>query len=149
MKKIAIITLLPVLVAVVAFTGTAEISAEQNCVAWEQVMRSSAGGEDRAGVGRPVIDRLTGDEPYGHLVGDWVADNCMRLNHVQVVGTHNPKRNAVEICRIRLLQRVADRQTLLARDGAPDHSADPTGNEHEKFRCGSEKNVSAGDQTEP
>ncbi|MEE9269715.1 MAG: Ca2+-dependent phosphoinositide-specific phospholipase C, partial [Candidatus Krumholzibacteria bacterium] len=52
-------------------------------------MRSSAGGSDHAGVGRPVIDRLNGDEPYGRLLGDWTADNCMRLNHVQVLGTHN------------------------------------------------------------
>jgi hypothetical protein len=40
-------------------------------------------------VGRPAIDRLAEDEPYGQLLGDWVADNCMRLNHVQVLGTHN------------------------------------------------------------
>jgi hypothetical protein len=66
-----------------------ESSATQNCLGWEQSTRSSAGGSDRAGVGRPVIDRLNGDEPYGRLLGDWKADNCMRLNHVQVLGTHN------------------------------------------------------------
>jgi len=66
-----------------------ESSATQNCLGWERSMRNSAGGIDQTGVGRPVIDRMAGDEPYGGLVGDWVADNCMRLNHVQVVGTHN------------------------------------------------------------
>jgi hypothetical protein len=79
-----------VILALVAWIPAApESSAKQNCLAWERSTRSSAGGEDHAGVGRPVIDRLAGDEPYGQLVGDWVADNCMRLNHVQVLGTHN------------------------------------------------------------
>ena len=68
---------------------TPESSATQNCVAWDRSARSSAGGAGRAGVERPAIDRLAGDEPYGRLLGDWVADNCMRLNHVQVLGTHN------------------------------------------------------------
>lgn len=89
MKKLLLLTVIPALVAIAAFTGTGQSFAEQNCLAWEQSMRSSAGGVDQTGVGRPVIDRLAGDEPYGQLVGDWVADNCMRLNHVQVLGTHN------------------------------------------------------------
>ncbi len=66
-----------------------ESSATQNCLGWERSMRSSAGRSDHAGVGRPVIDRLNGDERYGRLLGDWKADNCMRLNYVQVLGTHN------------------------------------------------------------
>jgi hypothetical protein len=89
MKKLMFLVILLASVAVLAFTGTGQSSAEQICLAWEQSTRSSAGGDDHVGVGRPVIDRLTGDEPYGQLVGDWVADNCMRLNHVQVLGTHN------------------------------------------------------------
>ena len=62
----------------------AEGAATQNCLAWE---RSAKG--DVEDLGRPVIDRLAGDEPYGQLLGDFTADNCMRLNHVQVLGTHN------------------------------------------------------------
>jgi hypothetical protein len=93
MKKLLLLTVIPALVAVLALAAwiliAPEASATQNCLAWEQSTRNSAGGHDHAGVGRPVIDRLTGDEPYGQLVGDWVADNCLRLNHVQVLGTHN------------------------------------------------------------
>ncbi len=89
MKKLLFLVMLLALAAVPAFTWTGQSSATQNCLAWERSMRSSAGASDHAGVGRPVIDRLAGDEPYGRLLGDWVADNCMRLNHVQVIGTHN------------------------------------------------------------
>jgi hypothetical protein len=63
-----------------------ESSATQNCIAWEQSMRNSAGADDHEGVGPPAIDRLTGDEPYGELLGDWAADNCMRLNHDRPAG---------------------------------------------------------------
>jgi hypothetical protein len=72
-----------------ASSSAVDSSAEQNCLASERSMRNLAGGDDLAGVGRPVIDRLAEDEPYGEILGDWVADNCMRLNHVQVLGTHN------------------------------------------------------------
>ncbi len=89
MKKLVFLVMLLALVAIPAFTWTGQSSATQNCLGWERSMRSSAGGSDHAGVGRPVIDRLTQDEPYGRLLGDWTADNCMRLNHVQVLGTHN------------------------------------------------------------
>ncbi|MEE9208705.1 MAG: phosphatidylinositol-specific phospholipase C1-like protein [Gemmatimonadota bacterium] len=89
MKKLVFLVMLLALVAIPAFTWTGQSSAKQNCLAWERSMRSSAGANDHAGVGRPAIDRLAGDEPYGRLLGDWVADNCMRLNHVQVLGTHN------------------------------------------------------------
>ena len=89
MKKLLLLTAISAFLAVLAFTSTEESSATQNCLAWERSMRSSAGANDHAGVGRPVIDRLNGDEPYGRLLGDWTADNCMRLNHVQVLGTHN------------------------------------------------------------
>ncbi len=89
MKKLLLLTVIPAFLAVLAFTSTGQSSATQNCLAWERSMRSSAGADDHAGVGRPVIDRLNGDEPYGRLLGGWTADNCMRLNHVQVLGTHN------------------------------------------------------------
>ncbi len=89
MKKVMFLVILLALAAVPAFTWTGQSSATQNCLAWERSMRSSAGASDHAGVGRPAIDRLAEDEPFGQLVGDWVADNCMRLNHVQVLGTHN------------------------------------------------------------
>ncbi len=89
MKKLLFLVMLLALAAVPAFTWTGQSSATQNCLAWERSMRSSAGASDQAGVGRPAIDRLAGDEPYGRLLGGWTADNCMRLNHVQVLGTHN------------------------------------------------------------
>ena len=89
MKKLLLLTAITAFLAVLAITSTEESSATQNCLAWERSMRSSAGASDQAGVGRPVIDRLAGDEPFGQLLGDWTADNCMRLNHVQVLGTHN------------------------------------------------------------
>lgn len=74
----------------VAFTGGAggadEALAAQNCLGWERDMRSAAGYDN---LGRPAIDRLAGDGAFGHSLNDWVADNCMRLNYVQVLGTHN------------------------------------------------------------
>ncbi|NIR01483.1 MAG: hypothetical protein GTN78_15005, partial [Gemmatimonadales bacterium] len=76
MKKLLRLTVIPAFVAVLALTASMptldEASAAENCLAWERSMRSSAGGEDHAGVGRPAIDRLAGDEPYGQLVGEWV-----------------------------------------------------------------------------
>ena len=60
-------------------------SEAQSCVAWER----EAGGSGSAPHGRPVIDRLLPGQPFGQLVSDWMADACMRLNYVQVVGTHN------------------------------------------------------------
>lgn len=66
--------------------SAAQSSPPQNCLAWERDMRSAAGYDD---LGRPAVDRLNGDQPYGKILGDWVADNCMRLNYVQVLGTHN------------------------------------------------------------
>lgn len=93
MKRILMLFGAAILVLTVWILAAHESSAKQNCLAWEQSTRSSAGGADHAGVGRSVIDRLAGDEPYGRLVGDWVADNCMRLNHVQVLGTHNSYHN--------------------------------------------------------
>ncbi len=89
MKKLLLLTVIAAFLAVLAFTSTEESSATQNCLAWERSMRSSSGANDHAGVGRPAIDRLNGDEPFGQLLGDWTADNCMRLNHVQLIGTHN------------------------------------------------------------
>lgn len=39
--------------------------------------------------GRPTIDRLSSGESYGQLLRDWKADNCLRMNEVQALGTHN------------------------------------------------------------
>ncbi len=64
--------------------GATPIFADQNCLGWERALR--AGGDGRS---RPAVDRLDGERPYGQVLRDWVADNCMRLNYVQVVGTHN------------------------------------------------------------
>jgi hypothetical protein len=78
------------LVAVLAATGVVAAQhatptfADQNCLGWERALRAGA-----AARGRPAIDRLDGDRPYGQVLRDWVADDCMRLNYVQVVGTHN------------------------------------------------------------
>ena len=69
---------------VVATEGAASIFADQNCLGWERALR--AGADTR---GRPAIDRLDQDRPYGQVLRDWVADGCMRLNYVQVIGTHN------------------------------------------------------------
>jgi hypothetical protein len=49
-------------------------------------MRSAAGYDD---LGRPAVDRLAGDQEFGQLLNEWKTDNCMRLNYVQVLGTHN------------------------------------------------------------
>ncbi len=87
-KKIAILGLVTAVLALAVGSNkgaySTEASATQNCLAWE---RSAAG--DVEDLGRPAIDRLAADEPYGQLLGDFVADECMRLNYVQVIGTHN------------------------------------------------------------
>ena len=62
---------------------------KRSCIAWDMFIRNRSGEHGRWGRGWPVIDRLAGDEPYGKLLRDWKADNCMRLNEVQVLGTHN------------------------------------------------------------
>ncbi|MDH4277643.1 MAG: phosphatidylinositol-specific phospholipase C1-like protein [Acidimicrobiia bacterium] len=62
------------------------VAAAQNCLGWERQLRSAGGFGAR---GRPAIDRLDDDRPFGQVLGDWVADDCMRLNYVQVLGTHN------------------------------------------------------------
>src|SRR3990172_8108681 len=88
MKRILFIFAAAILALTVLTLTAPESSAKQNCLAWERSARHSDGRDDRAGVGRPAIDRLGGDEHYGRLLRRWVADNCMRLNHVQVLGTH-------------------------------------------------------------
>src|SRR3990170_3952459 len=89
MKRILFVLAATILALTVLTLTASESSAKQNCLAWERSAANSAGPNDHVGIGRPAIDRLAGDEPYGQLLGDWVADNCMRLNHVQVLGTHN------------------------------------------------------------
>ena len=86
MKRILFLLGAAILALTVLTLTAPESSATQNCLGWERDMRSAAGYDD---LGRPAIDRLAGDGPYGKLLGDWVADSCMRLNHVQVLGTHN------------------------------------------------------------
>ncbi len=66
--------------------GVSPAAADQNCLGWERELRSAAGFDD---LGRPTIDRLDGDRPFGQVLRDWVADDCLRLNYVQVLGTHN------------------------------------------------------------
>ncbi len=77
-----------ILLAVVASVGTSvtPTAAAQNCLGWERQLRSAAGFGNR---GRPAIDRLDRDRPFGQALRDWKADDCMRLNYVQVLGTHN------------------------------------------------------------
>jgi hypothetical protein len=89
MKRILFVLGAAILALTVGMLTTPESSATQNCLAWERSAANSAGPSDHVGIGRPAIDRLAGDGPYGQLLGDWVADNCMRLNNVQVLGTHN------------------------------------------------------------
>src|SRR3990170_549599 len=97
MKRILFVLGAIILALTVGLLQTApESSADQNCLAWERSGRHSEerddGGEgrdDHDGVGRPAIDRLGGDEHYGQVLKRWKAGNCMRLNHVQVLGTHN------------------------------------------------------------
>src|SRR3990170_7879085 len=89
MKRILFVLGAAILALAVGVLTTPGSSATQNCLAWERSARHSEGRDDRAGVGRPAIDRLAGDGHYGQLLRRWVADNCMRLNHVQVLGTHN------------------------------------------------------------
>lgn len=73
--------------AFIAFpNGATPASATQNCIGWEREMRSNAGYDD---LGRPDIDRLDQGRPFGRILRDWRDDNCMRLNYVQVLGTHN------------------------------------------------------------
>jgi hypothetical protein len=76
------------LAAVFASVGgsTSPAAADQNCLGWERQLRSAAGFVD---LGRPAIDRLDQDRPFGQALRDWRADDCMRLNYVQVLGTHN------------------------------------------------------------
>lgn len=82
--RTGLVAALTVTGVVVGTDGAASTHADQNCLAWERSLR--AGADAR---GRPAIDRLDGDRPFGQVLRDWVADDCMRLNYVQVVGTHN------------------------------------------------------------
>jgi len=89
MKRILFVLAATILALTVLTLTASESSAKQNCLAWERSARHSEGSDDREGVGRPAIDRLAGDEHYGQLLKRWKAGACMRLNHVQVLGTHN------------------------------------------------------------
>jgi hypothetical protein len=52
------------------------------CYDWD---RAQFGDE---GANPPTLDRLTSGDSDA-LLSAWLADNCMRLNHVQVLGSHN------------------------------------------------------------
>lgn len=82
--RTTLVAALSVTCVVVGTDGAASTYADQNCLGWERSLRAGANAR-----GRPAIDRLDGDRPYGQVLRDWVADDCMRLNYVQVVGTHN------------------------------------------------------------
>ena len=72
--------------ALVVVPGGSETAAEQNCLGWERSLRSTAGDDQ---VGRPAIDHFDDGMPFGQTLREWVDDGCMRLNYVQVLGTHN------------------------------------------------------------
>jgi hypothetical protein len=77
------ILVLSLALSVLAFAAPSTASAgPNNCLAWDRQFFQPASD-------RPRIDRLAPDEPFGQLLKAWKADNCMRLNHIQVVGTHN------------------------------------------------------------
>jgi hypothetical protein len=80
MKAFVVLATISVIL-VVSSPSAAYGAPEQNCLAWERATVGAAG--------RPVIDRLGDSSPYGQLLKNWLADNCMRLNYVQVLGTHN------------------------------------------------------------
>jgi hypothetical protein len=88
MSRILALTVIAVFLASFVVAGKGHTLAEQNCLGWEQSV-DGPGSEENASAGRPVIDRLNGEMPYGQLLTAWLADNCMRLNYVQALGTHN------------------------------------------------------------
>jgi hypothetical protein len=55
----------------------------QDCVAWDREQFGEAPNV------RPAIDRLTPDVSFDELLTAWRANSCLRLNQVQVIGTHN------------------------------------------------------------
>ena len=69
----AMVAALTFIGVVVGVDGAASTHADQNCLAWEASLR--AGADSR---GRPVIDRLDGDRPYGQILRDWIADDSIR-----------------------------------------------------------------------
>lgn len=62
--------------------------ADQNCLGWDRAGAAPA-GDTAPAADRPAIDRVDGDQPYGDALHDWLNDGCLRLNHLQVIGTHN------------------------------------------------------------
>ncbi len=88
MKRRLIVAAGVLIAAVLATVGAsgAPAAADQNCLGWERQLRAGAGVGH---LGRPAIDRLDDDRPFGQVLRDWRADDCMRLNYVQVLGTHN------------------------------------------------------------
>jgi Phosphoinositide phospholipase C, Ca2+-dependent len=92
--------------------GRSEANVESEasqCNNWEQLQGASL-AKEQGGVGQPVIDRLAKGASYGELMKQWLDDNCMRLNYIQVIGTHNS-------------YHVAPRPALLAAIATFDPSA--------------------------
>jgi calcium-dependent phosphoinositide phospholipase C len=87
MSKLIAISLVLGFLVIFSFTGTVQGAPEGNCQDWDQSVRNF--GEDTAAGDRPVIGRLETGKPYNQLLTEWISDNCMRLNNVQVLGTHN------------------------------------------------------------
>jgi len=87
--RITLLAAAIVAVALLSLSAPESSAAVGNCLGWERDMRSTAADALGVEAGRPAIDRLTNDQPFGQILNDWVGDNCMRLNYVQEVGTHN------------------------------------------------------------
>ncbi len=74
-------------------TDTTPGAASPTAVATRDLKATCAGADmvayppDRPD--HPVIDRLSDGASYDDLLDEFIADNCMRMNHVQVLGTHN------------------------------------------------------------
>lgn len=76
--------LLAGLAVVAAGAAACSPGSRSSCLAWDRDRFGEPTGS------RPVIDRLApGDIPYDDLLREWEGDRCLRLNHVQVIGTHN------------------------------------------------------------
>ena len=89
MVKAILLSAFAVLLVVLAPTRTARGSGDEGCLGWDLSVRESARSDGFFGDSRPVLDRLSKGEPYGQLLSEWLEGGCMRLNYIQVLGTHN------------------------------------------------------------
>lgn len=60
-----------------------------DCAAWDLAQRPRVELDPATGAGRTVLDRLAPGGQPEQLLAAWLSDNCRRLNHLQVLGTHN------------------------------------------------------------